>query len=174
MIITENLSKIIRGRRIMTIIVFAFLFFLFKFAFAQDGVSISLFPESGSFRIGDEIKMDIKINAAGIPINASEVVLRFPPDNFEVASISKNGSIFSLWPKEPFFSNTLGLISFIGGTPQPGFSGEGNAIAVKLKAIKEGESSITFDEGKILANDGKGTNVLAFLHTAKYFIMPPG
>jgi len=162
--------KFIKSRRVIVVIVFVLPLFLVNPIFALADASISLFPGSGSLKVGDEIKMEVKIDAAGIPINAAEAVIRFPPGNFEVTSISKRDSIFSLWAKEPVFSNTLGQISFIGGIPHPGFTKEGGIIAVIFKAKKEGESSITFDEGKVLADDGKGTDVLAFFNEAKYFI----
>lgn len=134
------------------------------------GASFFLSPSSETFKVGDTFSMELKINATGIPINSAQAVIHFSTDILEVLNISKDDSIFSLWPEEPVFSNSDGKISFAGGLPHPGFQETGNIITINFKAKKQGLVRINFGQGKILADDGKGTNVLVFLKEAKYFV----
>lgn len=138
-----------------------------------EGGSLSLSPGSESFAVGDNFLVSLRVDTATASINAAQSTIYFPADKLEVLNISKDNSIFSLWPKEPAFSNLTGEIAFIGGLPHPGFNGKGNIITINFKTKKEGEVNLFFDESKILADDGQGTNILVFIKGAKYFIYQP-
>jgi len=85
--------------------------------------------------------------------------------------VSKAGSIFSLWTTEPVFSNSAGTINFGGGVPNPGFTGTAGKIAtITFKAETVGTARVTFTSGAVLANDGKGTNVIANMGGGSYTI----
>jgi len=155
----------------LIILVISALFF--PSAIKAEEASLFLSPGSESFIVGDSFSVELGVDTAGLPINAAQTTIYFPPDIVEVLSISKDNSIFSLWPKTPAFSNSAGEISFIGGLPHPGFNGKGNVITINFKAKKEGEALFSFDESKVLADDGKGTNILVFIKGAKYFIYQP-
>ncbi len=137
---------------------------------AETGASFFLFPGSETFKVGDTFSMELRIDTTGIPINSAQTVIYFPTNTLEVLNISQDDSIFSLWPEEPVFSNSDGKISFAGGLPHPGFQETGNIITINFKAKGQGLANIGFGQGKILANDGKGTNILVFLKEAKYFV----
>jgi len=132
--------------------------------------SFFLFPGSETFKVGDTFPMELKVDTAGVPINSAQAVIYFPTDMLEVLNISQDDSIFSLWPEEPAFSNSDGKISFAGGLPHPGFQETGNIITINFKGKKQGLAHIAFGQGRILASDGKGTNILVFLKEAKYFV----
>ncbi|MCX6224762.1 MAG: hypothetical protein NTV01_08440 [Bacteroidia bacterium] len=139
---------------------------------AENG-SLFFSPPSGSFKVGETFSVELKLDTAEVLINAAEVKFYFLAENLEVLKITKEGSVFSLWPKEPIFSNDLGEISFAGGLPHPGFKGTGKMIIIEFKAKKEGEAVLSFDESRILADDGQGTNILVFLNNPKYLIYQP-
>lgn len=147
-----------------------FLFLILANGVNAAGVSLFLSPGSKSFKIEGTFSIEVKVDTAGIPINAAQTIIYFPPDKLEVLSISKSDSIFILWPEEPVFSNSSGEISFAGGLPTPGFTGVGNIITINFKAKKEGMVNLIFGEGRVLADDGKGTNILIFIKEAKYSI----
>ena len=153
-----------------TIILITILFFSIAIPAQVQGGSLFLSPGSESFIIEDAFSIEVQLDTAGIPINAAQATIYFPLDKLEVLNISKESSIFTLWPAEPRFSNSSGEISFSGGTPHPGFSGIGNIITINFKAKKEGMVNLTLGEGRVLADDGKGTNILVFLKEAKYFV----
>ena len=135
-----------------------------------EGVSLFLSPPSESFAVEDTFSVELKVDTAGIPINAAEATIYFPVDKVGVLNISKDDSIFTLWPEEPAFSNLIGEISFAGGLPHPGCEEIENIITIEFKAKKEGTMHLTFDRAQVLADDGKGTNILVYLKAAKYSI----
>lgn len=136
-----------------------------------ESASLFLTPASQSLETGERFSMEVKVDTGSIPINAGQAIIHFPYDTLEIVSISKENSIFSFWPEEPVFSNSTGEISFVGGLPTPGFTGIGNLITVEFKARQLGVSNLTFGDARVLADDGKGTNVLVYLKSAKYFIL---
>lgn len=126
-------------------------------------------PSSGSFEVGSIFTVSVSINTKGADINNAEGTVRFPSDLLEVVSVSKSGSIFSLWVEEPNFLNGAGTISFNGGLPTPGFNGSsGKIFSAVFKAKKAGSASVLFSSVSILANDGLGTNVFSGSGSASY------
>ncbi|MDO8522778.1 MAG: cohesin domain-containing protein [bacterium] len=131
--------------------------------------SLYLSPNAGSYTIGNTFSVEIKLNSGGVAINAADGTLVFNPDKIEVKSISKAGSVFSLWVQEPAFSNSLGTIIFAGGKPSPGFTGaSGIIMTITFKAKASGTANLSFASGSILADDGLGTNVLSNLGSGSY------
>lgn len=127
---------------------------------------------TGTFSINENFTVNVKVDTAGNSINAGEGTIGFDKDTLEVVSLSRNGSLFSLWPVEPSFSNTDGIISFGGGTPT-GYSGPGgNLLAITFKAKRAGAAQVRFTSGAVLANDSKGSNILQSLGMANYTISP--
>lgn len=131
--------------------------------------SLYLVPSSGTYTVGNTFLVQVKVNSGGVAINAADGTLIFDVDDLEVKSISKEGSIFSLWVQEPVFSNSLGTINFAGGKPSPGFTGAaGTIINITFKAKTAGTANLIFAQGSVLADDGKGTNILGSLGSASY------
>lgn len=137
---------------------------------AEGNASLYLFPGSKTFRVADTFSIEVKVDTADLPINASQTIIYFPIDKLEVLGFSKSDSIFTLWPEEPAFSNSSGEISFSGGVPHPGFTGTGNIITINFRAENEGVANLSLGEAQVLADDGKGTNILVFVKEAKYSI----
>ena len=110
-------------------------------------------------KIGEMLDVPVKIDTAGKTINAAEVYLTFDPEAMKVESLSKENSVFELWiTGEPKFSNEKGEISFAGGLPTPGFSGEGQIGSVKITLLRSGKQQIKFDSRtRALLNDGQGS-----------------
>jgi hypothetical protein len=95
-------------------------------------------------------------------VNNAEAKIVFPADLLEVVSVSKGGSILSLWIEEPAYSNPVGVITFNGGIPTFGFSGSnGTVMTFVVKAKKAGNADIIFADAAVRANDGFGTDVLS-------------
>jgi gas vesicle protein len=151
-------------------IIIAILFSSVALSIQAQEASLFLFPGSGSFKIGDTFSVELKTDTGGIPINAAQTTIYFPPDKLEVLNISKESSVFTFWPEEPSFSNSSGKVSFSGGVPHPGFTGIGNIITINFKTKNEGFSLLALGEGRVLADDGKGTDALVFIKEAKYSV----
>ncbi|OGY59462.1 MAG: hypothetical protein A3H06_01750 [Candidatus Colwellbacteria bacterium RIFCSPLOWO2_12_FULL_44_13] len=126
-------------------------------------------PSSGTQVINSTFSVNVYVSSADKAMNAASGTVSFPPDKLEVASLSKNSSIMTLWVQEPSFSNSAGTINFEGIVLNPGFTGaSGKVITVNFKAKTTGTAVLTFSSGSVLANDGKGTNILEDLANASF------
>src|SRR3989344_7191998 len=99
------------------------LFFFLSFFGRADAATLYFSPSSGDFTVGNILNVSILVNTQGKAINNAEVIINFPASLLEVISISKSGSIFTLWVEEPVLSNSAGTVTFNGGLPTPGFNG---------------------------------------------------
>lgn len=126
-----------------------------------NAASIYFTPASGKYTVGNILTANVFVNTQGEAINSADVAINFPNDLLEVVSVSKSGSIFSLWVEEPAFSNSAGTITFSGGLPAPGFNGSAGKIASIVFRVKSaGAASVLFSSAAVRANDGYGTDVL--------------
>jgi hypothetical protein len=106
-------------------------------------------------------------------VNAVSGTLAFPTDKLQVTSVSKSGSILTIWVQDPSFSNSQGTVDFEGVVPNPGFKGSsGTAVTVTFKVVGTGTANIRYSSGSILANDGYGTNILNTLVPASFTLTP--
>lgn len=128
-------------------------------------------PSSGSYAVGSPVTVNVYVSSADQAMNAASSVISFPRDKLEVSSLSKTGSIFTLWVQEPTFSNSAGTVNFEGIVLNPGFTGSGGKIlSIIFKTKAAGNAPLTFSSGSALANDGKGTNILTGLGDANFSI----
>jgi hypothetical protein len=133
----------------------------FSFTVKADAATLYLTPSSSNITVGNISTVNILVNTDGVAINNAEVVVNFPKDLLEIVSVSKSGSIFSLWVAEPVFSNGSGTLSFNGGAPTPGFNGSADkALSVVFRAKNTGSATLLFSSSSVRANDGFGTDVL--------------
>ncbi|MEK9195059.1 MAG: cohesin domain-containing protein, partial [Patescibacteria group bacterium] len=154
------------------LIAFVFAFILLSgISGAAHAASLSFSPVTGSYTIGQTFSVGVRVSSTDQPMNAADGVVSFPPDKLEVASLSKSGSIMSLWVQEPSFSNSAGTINFEGIVLNPGFTGSaGKLLTITFKAKGVGNAPVTFNSGSVLANDGKGTNIVENLGSAIFAI----
>jgi hypothetical protein len=168
----EKHETILNRTRIYTklLCLFVFLFALFSVSVAQ-AATLYFSPSSGSHAVGTTLSVSVYVSSADQAMNAASGVISFPADKLSVEALSKTGSIFSLWVQEPSFSNSAGMINFEGIVLNPGFSGaSGKVVNITFKTKASGSVPITFSSGSVLANDGKGTNILTGLGDANFSI----
>src|SRR3990167_7780133 len=131
-------------------------------------------PSSGTQVINSTFSVNVYVSSADKAMNAASGTVSFPPDKLEVASLSKNSSIMTLWVQEPSFSNSAGTINFEGIVMNPGFTGSsGKILTLTFKVKAMGEAGLVFASGMVLANDGAGTNILTGLGSANYNLGVP-
>ena len=143
--------------------------FLVDAPFFVNAATLSITPSSATFEVGDvvTIKAVVSSNTSMNAVSASIVV---PVSNFSIESVSKAESILNFWVTEPKFSKNTGLIDF-EGVSLTGFSGNTGTVAtIRLRALKEGVTKVPFQSGKILANDGQGTDITSGLVAATFTI----
>jgi len=155
----------------LSLVIFASLFLINLAPLSAASGSLYITPSTGTYVVGGSFTVSIKVNTGGDPVNAAEGTLIYDKDLLDVVSISKGGSIFSLWAVDP--KDTGSSISFGGGIPHPGYTGTaGTLFSITFKTIKTGTAQISFSSGAVLANDGKGTNILSSMGTGGYTISP--
>lgn len=166
-----------RKTKILIFFALAFAFFVALPGIAQ-AASLYFSPSSGSYVVGNTVSVGLFVSSADQALNAASGVITFPQDKLEVASLAKSGSIFSLWVQEPSFSNSAGTVNFEGITLNPGFTGAGGKlITINFRVKTAGTALLNFSSGLVLANDGKGTNILTSLGNANFVleeaVLPP-
>lgn len=142
-------------------------------AHTVSAASLSWVPSTtGDFGVGNEIAVDLKMDSEGVGINAAQATIRFPKETLSVKSIDKSDSAFSFWLEEPTFSNTDGVVSFIGGTPY-GVSGASiKTIKIVFVAKGTGNAPLTITDAAITASDGSGTNIFSKVNDLAFTILP--
>ena len=144
---------------------------VFLVAPLAEAASLYVSPSSGNYGIGDSFTVGVYTNSSDQALNAVSGTLSFPTDKIEVTSVSKAGSIMSLWVSEPSFSNSAGTVSFEGIVLNPGYSGSaGKILSVTFHTKGGGSVPVNFATGSILANDGQGTNILTGFGSGNFII----
>ena len=142
--------------------------YLVLFVARADAASLQISPSTGIYTAGTSFTARIVVNTQGQPINAAEGEISFNPDDLSVLSISKAGSIFTLWTREPEFSNASGRVNFGGGSPSGYTGGAGTVMTITFLTKHAGTTNVTYAVGSILAADGKGTNVVSGMQGGSY------
>lgn len=149
-------------------VVFAFALFILA-PLSAHAASLNFSPPSGSYGVGSTFSVSVNVESVDQAMNAASGVVSFPWDKLEIISISKQGSIFSLWPAEPSFSNSQGTVSFEGIVLNPGYTGaNGKILTITFRARSTGQANLSFSSGSVLANDGTGANILNGLRVAVF------
>lgn len=158
----------LKTKIIYFVILLSFFFFLPKISLAA---TLYFYPSSGTFKVGSPFSVTVYVSSVDQAMNAASGIISFPTDKLSVTSLSKAGSIFDLWVKEPSFSNSAGTINFEGIVLNPGFQGSGGKIiTINFISKNSGKANLNFFSGSVLANDGKGTNILTGMGKASFDI----
>ena len=127
----------------------------------SEAAVLNIQPSTQRIYVGDTFSVRLVVDSENTAINSSEAQLSYPSDMLDIVSVSKVGSIFTLWVEDPIFSNANGTLSYSGGVPSPGYTGSsGQVLTVIFKAKKSGEVVVTPTTASVRADDGNGTDVL--------------
>ncbi len=145
------------------------------FVKAASKAGLFLNPAVGSFLVGSTMDLSIVLDTKETTVNTVEIELLFPPDKLQLASPSVGQSIIQLWPAPPVFSNREGRIYFVGGIPAPGVkTSYGVVLTLTFRVTAPGEGEVRFGEKtSVLANDGRGTNILSQKPSAFFKFLVP-
>lgn len=135
-----------------------------------NAATMQVSPSTGVYQAGATFSVDIQVRPNGQPVNAAEGTLKYNPSELSVVSVNRNSSIFNLWVAEPAFSNSAGTVTFSGGVPS-GYTGTvGRVLTVTFRTKGAGSPRLSFTNGSVLANDGRGTNVLTSMNGGSYTV----
>lgn len=146
-----------------------FVISIFSFSAEVFAAETLITPATGTYTKGQTFTATVRVDPQGKSINAVQATLTFDSSKFSVVSISKTGSIFSLWTTEPTFSNTQGTIDFGGGTTKP-FLTQSTLVVITFRATGEGDGDVAFKTALVTAADGLGTDVYSGSQKATYTV----
>ncbi len=146
--------------------------FLFLFAaiigmaavVGKDGTYIKIVTPTKTIEAGAEFPVDVYVYAA-TPVNAVDIAVSFPTSQIEILGIDKGESVITLWTEDPFVSGNNVFLQ--GGTYKRGFVGEHKIATINAKALTSGKAEFITSSAKILAGDGKGTEIVTDLSRGK-------
>ena len=112
-----------------------------------------------SVPVGSTFTADLRLHS-DTAINAVGTVIQFNPRYVEVTRMTTEQSFCSFYA-ENAFDNIKGEVHVSCGTPNPGFTGDSIVAEVEMRVKTLGTVTITTSaDSQILANNGKGTNLL--------------
>lgn len=134
--------------------------------------TLYLTPNLGSFSVGSTISVSIKTNTQGTAVNTAEANITYSTDTLELTRVSQGGTFYLASPGSP--SKGTGTAYFGGGLPTPGYNGAGGTLGTLVfRAKAVGNASIDVSNGKVLLNDGNGTDAMQGTTSARFTITPP-
>jgi|CXWL01.1.fsa_nt_gi hypothetical protein len=134
-----------------------------------NAASLYLSPATGTYKVGDTIAAAVYAESTNQAMNAVSGTVSVPSDMFDVLGVSNSGSIVNFWVQEPIKQGAGA--TFEGVVLNPGYTGSAGKIAtITMRAKKAGAGSLSFVSASILANDGKGTNLLSGTRGGSYTV----
>lgn len=116
---------------------------------------IYLVPTSTEVHVGDTITIDVMLDTEQESVNAVDLAIIYP-QLFSIKSISRSGSVMTLWIQDPNF-NAKNIV-LQGGVPGGIVTGRGIIARVVVRASAVGTGILVPDpSSKVLLNDGSGT-----------------
>ncbi len=148
--------------------------FLLKLGFPPTPKTVSfVIPAKGQYRIGEIFPMQIAVSGVKVPINAVQADIGFDPAQLEVVDIVTDGSFANIFLQKEI-NNSGGWARLTGGLPNPGyFSDHGTFCTIYFKTKVAGLTRVNFlNSSLVLANDGKGSDVLKDFPSVSYLVIP--
>jgi len=132
-----------------------------------------IIPSRGQFLLGEIFPMKVDIAGVKDPINAVQADIGFDASRLEVVDISSEDSFANIFLQKEI-NNDVGYARLTGGLPNPGFFADHGVFGtVYFRSKASGLTQVEFlPTSLVLANDGRGTNVLKDLAKAAYLILP--
>lgn len=138
---------------------------------AAEAASLYFSPSSGEQQLGSTFSVTVFVSSPEQAMNAASGAISFPPDKLSVTSLSRTGSVVNFWVAEPSFSNEAGTVSFEGVVLNPGFRGSaGRLVTINFRTKAAGNPPLVFRSSSVLANDGRGTNILTEIGNATFSV----
>lgn len=162
----KNVTKFLKAIFQLSIAAFTLYSVIFPTHIAQ-AATLSISPANGSYSVGKTFSVSILASSRD-SFNAASGKITYPTDKLDVVSISKSGSIISLWAEEP--TDEGGAVVFQGVIMNPGYSGTGKLLTITFKTKSEGTASLKYASASILANDGNGTEIFSGSGSANFTI----
>lgn len=87
-------------------------------------------------------------------VNAINIQVPLPEDQFELLGINRGNSVLTLWTTDPYIED--GIIYLEGGTFRKGFIGEHQIATLLVRSLTAGKDAIRASSAAFYAGDGSG------------------
>lgn len=121
--------------------------------------TVHLVGPSGQVQTGTIFPVEVRIDTAGVNINAAELTLVVAGEGTEITRLDRAGSIFTLWPETPSIDSAAA--HFVGGRPGGVVAMDALVGTMFIVARQAGTVRLTLLDSKsgLYRNDGLGTKV---------------
>ncbi|HEX5429458.1 MAG TPA: hypothetical protein VFX17_00030 [Patescibacteria group bacterium] len=134
--------------------------------------TMSVSPSSGSYTVGQTITVSIRANTSGSAANTAEANVTYSTNTLDLTKVSQGSTFYLPAPGSP--SKGVGTAYVGGGLPTPGYNGTAGVVGTLTFIAKaQGSAFVNISSGKVLLNDGLGTDALTSTSGAKFTIGPP-
>ena len=119
-------------------------------------------PTRSTYQIGEIVTLPLELTNIKGSINVVQADLTFDPKYLEVVELSTDHT-FTAFLVQKEFDNTKGYVRLTGGLPNPGYSQKTGLIGtVYFRTKQSGATELRYlDSSLVLANNGRGTNLLS-------------
>jgi hypothetical protein len=117
-------------------------------------------PDSNLYTY-DTFPLELWLDTKNQSTNAVGFALSYDPNMVEILNMTTDKSFCSFYADNSF-DNIKGEVRISCGKPNPGFTGTSIMVRLNLRSKAPGNTLIKSDPDRtmVLANDGKGTNIL--------------
>lgn len=107
---------------------------------------IVLSSSNQSYKVGENVSIDIRISTGGHTTDGTDLVLKYDPNFLEATgnNIFDIGDVYSQYPNVNIDPKN-GLIRISGVSDDEGFNGTGDFATLNLKAKKDGSTNLSVD-----------------------------
>ncbi len=135
---------------------------LFVFLFPTQTFAAELYMGSSSKEQGleNQFAVGVFVNTQEESVNAFEGELVFSPDELELKDVLIGDSVVNFWVEQPnkdVECTDVCRLKFSGITPGGYFGDQGRLFSAIFESKKTGTSNLSIENGKVLLNDGEGT-----------------
>ena len=118
-------------------------------------------PPPKDLALGQVADIDLRLSSPRQAVNAVQAVIEVDPHQIELLGMTTQQSFCSFYA-ENTFDKIKGEVRLACGTPHPGFQGDSTVVSLRLRTKVVGTSQLTLrrSQSSVLADDGKGTNLL--------------
>lgn len=130
-------------------------------------------PSKNQYQVGEIFPLPIDLERIPAAINVFQADLSFDPTLLEVVDLTTDGSFASFFVQKEY-DNAKGYLRLSGGVPNPGYrQAVGHLGTAYFKVKATGATELVYLESSlVLANDGKGTNLLADFPKLPLLLLP--
>lgn len=166
-------NKIISVLLILAVIG-AVIFFLYKNGSTPPRTAVIVSEsesETEKKKINEIFALPINFTELETTINLGQIDLIYDPSRLKLLDVTFKGSFAKIFVEKQI-NNQKGFARIVGGLPNPGYKERSGLFAtVYFQALGSGETEVEYAPSSlILANDGRGTNVIKSFPKIKFII----